>query len=109
MEWSFFKLEIFIPQTHFQKLQAALQQVDAGHIGNYDSCLSYSEVTGTWRPLEGTHPYSGEQGKVSAELEYKVDVTIRAAQLDETLAAVRAVHPYEEPVINVIPLYAVGL
>ena len=27
----------------------------------------------------------------------------------ETLAAVKEVHPYEEPVINVIPLYQVGI
>ena len=29
--------------------------------------------------------------------------------LAETLAAVRAAHPYEEPVINVLPLAATGL
>ena len=55
MEFQYFKLEIFIPETHFRALQKALQQVDAGHIGNYDSCLSYSPVTGTWRPLAGTN------------------------------------------------------
>ena len=32
------KLEIFIPETHFSQLRSALQAVDAGHIGNYDSC-----------------------------------------------------------------------
>ena len=45
------KLEIFIPETHLGVLQKALQDVDAGHIGNYDSCMSYSPVTGCWRPL----------------------------------------------------------
>lgn len=39
----------------------------------------------------------------------KVEVTCRIARLEETLAAVKAVHPYEEPVINVIPLYRTGL
>ena len=34
-----YKLEIFIPKTHLKQLQATLQKVDAGHIGNYDSCL----------------------------------------------------------------------
>ena len=36
------KLEIFIPESHLRALQGALQSVDAGHIGNYDSCMSYS-------------------------------------------------------------------
>ena len=65
-EISFLKLEIFLPETHLEALQTALQNVDAGHIGNYDCCLSYSRVMGTWRPLPGTSPYSGEEG-VGAE------------------------------------------
>ena len=109
MNVSFCKLEIFIPETHLEALQTALQSVDAGHIGNYDSCLSYSRVMGTWRPLPGTAPYIGEEGKISCEPELKVEVTIRAERLEETIRAVRSVHPYEEPVINAIPLWGTGL
>ena len=96
-------------ETHFVPLQNALQSVDAGHIGNYDSCLSYSRVMGTWRPLDGTHPFIGEQGKISCEPEFKVEVTIRTEKLKETVAAIKQVHPYEEPVINAIPLIGIGL
>ena len=105
----YIKLEIFIPESHFPALQKALQEVDAGHIGNYDSCLSFSPVMGTWRPLEGTHPYIGKQDEISCEPELKVEVTIKADRLKETVAAVKAVHPYEEPVINAIPLIGIGL
>lgn len=63
MTIQYLKLEIFIPATHFRILRKALQSVDAGHIGNYDSCLSYSPVKGTWRPLEGTTPYIGKKMK----------------------------------------------
>ncbi len=105
----YIKLEIFIPESHFPALQKALQDVDAGHIGNYDSCLSYSPVMGTWRPLEGTHPFIGKQNEISCEPELKVEVTIKAERLRETVAAVKAAHPYEEPVINAIPLVDVGI
>lgn len=105
----YIKLEIFIPESHFPALQKALQDVDAGHIGNYDSCLSYSPVMGTWRPLEGTHPFIGKQNEISYEPELKVEVTIKAERLRETVAAVKAAHPYEEPVINAIPLVDVGI
>ncbi|MBQ9526760.1 MAG: divalent cation tolerance protein CutA [Fretibacterium sp.] len=104
----FCKLEIFIPESHFRVLQRVLCEVDAGHIGNYDSCLSYSCVTGTWRPLEGTSPYIGRVGEVSEEPELKVEVTCRMDKLDETITAVKRVHPYEEPVINAIPLIRTG-
>lgn len=109
MEFAFLKLEIFIPESHFPSLQKALQAVDAGHIGQYDSCLSYSRVTGTWRALEGTHPYLGTIGNICEAEELKAEVTIRSENLQKTLAAIRAVHPYEEPVINVLPLLATGL
>ena len=60
-------------------------------------------------PLAGTHPYIGKQDEISCEAELKVEVTILAEKLMETVAAVKAVHPYEEPVINVIPLIGIGI
>ena len=104
----YIKLEIFIPETHFEVLQTALQSVDAGHIGNYDSCLSYSHVMGTWRPLAGTTPYIGVEGQISCQPELKVEVTILADRFVETMEAIKQVHPYEEPVINAIPLWGTG-
>lgn len=103
------KLEIFVPETHLEAVAQALWSVDAGHIGRYDHCLSYSPVTGCWRPLAGTHPYLGTEGQLCTQKELKVEVTCETCRVPETLAAVRRAHPYEEPVINVIPLLAVGL
>ena len=108
MEFEFCKMEIFVPRTHLE-VRRALQSVDAGHIGNYDSCLSYSEVNGCWRPLEGSHPYEGEANRLCTGREYKVEVLCRKEKVDETIRAVKAVHPYEVPVINVVPLYRTGL
>ena len=105
----YFKLEIFIPESHFAELRRALQSVDAGHIGNYDCCLSYSKVIGTWRPLAGTDPFIGRENEISEEEELKVEVTVSGEILDAAVEAVKAVHPYEEPVINVIELYRTGL
>ena len=107
--FAYCKLEIFIPETHLEPLRDALLSVDAGHIGRYDGCLSYSRVTGCWRPLEGTNPYLGTHGKISCEPELKVEVTCLTERVPETVAAVKRIHPYEEPVINVIPLYLTGL
>jgi hypothetical protein len=99
------KIEIFIPETHLSSLQCALQSVDAGHIGNYDSCLSYSSVTGCWRPLDGSSPFLGRENALSSEPELKVEVTCLRKNVDITVEAIKSIHPYEVPVINVIPLY----
>ena len=117
MDFKYCKLEIFIPETHISQLQKALQSVDAGHIGNYDSCMSCSKVTSYWRPLDGTSPYIGNVGEISCEPEVrtpeekltqpevKVEVTVFTEKVDETIQAIKEVHPYEEPVINALPIY----
>lgn len=108
-EFQFCKLEIFVPESHLEPIREALRSVDAGHIGAYDACLSYSSVTGCWRPLEGTNPYLGTTNELCTAPELKVEVTCRIERVGETVRAVKAVHPYEEPVINVIPLWGTGL
>ena len=45
MEFSHCKLEIFVPESHLEAVRQALASVDAGHIGQYDGCLSWSPVT----------------------------------------------------------------
>lgn len=109
MAVSYCKLEIFIPETHLEVLRNALRSVDAGRMGNYDSCLSYSRVTGCWRPLEGSNPFLGSENVLSSEPELKVEVTCRRNRVGVTLEAIKKVHPYEVPVINVIPLWGTGL
>ena len=49
--------------------------------------------------------YCDTIGEISSEPELKVEVTCQTARADATIEAVKMIHPYEEPVINVIPLY----
>lgn len=104
MNFTRVKLEIFIPITHLDGLRLALGQAGAGKIGNYDHCCSVSQVQGYWRPLEGSAPYQGQTGQIETAMEAKVEVTCDHNQLEAVLRAIRAAHPYEEPVIQIIPL-----
>jgi hypothetical protein len=99
-----YKLEIYIPETHLETVSAALHEAGAGRIGNYDHCLSATPVRGYWRPLEGSDPFAGEPGEITEGSEYKVEVRCNGWCVRDALAAVRRVHPYEEPLINVIEL-----
>ena len=69
-----YKLEIFLPQSCFDAVRQALWSVDAGHIGAYDRCLSWSRVESCWRPLEGTDPFLGMPGELCRAEEWKVEV-----------------------------------
>lgn len=104
-----YKLEILVPKSHFEQVRQALWSVDAGHIGRYDRCLSWSRVNSCWRPLEGTDPFDGTIGQLSQSEEVKIEVCCLGQRLEETLTAVKAAHPYEEPVIYVLPVLGTGL
>ena len=56
--------------------------------------------------MEGANPHIGEVGVLCVQDEYKVEVCCPSDRLERTVRAIREVHPYEEPVINVIPLIA---
>jgi len=98
------KLEIFIPTSHLEPLRQALADAGAGRVGNYDRCCAVMEVRGYWRPLQGANPYLGEVGQVETGIECKVEVNCQREKVKEAIKVIRAVHPYEEPVINIIPL-----
>ena len=104
VEFSAVKLEIFIPVTHIETLREVLRTKGAGASEKYDSALNYYPVKGCWRPLPGANPYKGEIGDLCEADEYKVEAICPFEKLRQTVNAVKAIHPYEEPVINVIPL-----
>lgn len=66
--------------------------------------MSYSEVIGTWRPLQNAQPYLGKYNEISREIELKVEVIIKIEDIDKTIHEIKNIHPYETPVINIIPL-----
>jgi hypothetical protein len=98
------KLEIFVPQGHVSQVREALAQIGAGVIGNYDHCMATTQVTGSFRPLEGANPFEGKIGKLSTVTEYKIEVNCQRELVKQAIQAVKNVHPYEEPLINIIPL-----
>lgn len=98
------KIEIFIPEAFTDRLIDELSKVSVGRIGNYDHCASVTSVRGTWRPLRGADPYDGEIGVISQAPEHKVEVNCRKEQVRAALDVIRTVHPYDQPVVNVIQL-----
>lgn len=104
MEFTRVKLEIYVPEEAVPPIREALNQLGACHIGSYDLCSSMVQVTGTWRPLPGAQPYNGEVGALCHGTECKLEAVCPRELAAEALAAARRLHPYEEPVIHVLPL-----
>lgn len=98
------KLEIFVPKEFALKIRDELAKIGVGRIGSYDHCIAMSPVQGYYRPLPGADPFEGQVGKVSEVAEYKVEVNCERALVNQAIKVIRSVHPYEEPLVNVIPL-----
>ena len=98
------KIEIFVPKTYIETLRDELAKIGAGRVGNYDHCISFSPVRGYWRPLDGSEPFVGEIGKISSGSECKVEMNCARELVAEALSVIRKIHPYDEPLINVVPL-----
>lgn len=104
MEFKDVKIEIYIPEEYLPPLREALRKGNAGVIGNYDSCMSIVNVRGYWRPLGGADPFEGKIGELCQGEEIKVEVRCSREYMGIAVEEIKKVHPYEEPVINIIPL-----
>lgn len=98
------KLEIFLPESHIDAIRDALGRLDVGRIGSYGFCSSAYPVTGTWLPLAGAQPYQGTIGELSRAREWKLEMVCPRDAVGDALAEIRRLHPYEEPVVHVLPL-----
>lgn len=105
MEFSLVKVEVFIPKEYIKELRYNLNEIGALTIGgNYDNCMSYSIVMGSWRPLKGANPFNGQIGEVCEAEEAKVEFCCKRELIKEVVNVIKTVHPYEVPVINVLPI-----
>jgi hypothetical protein len=100
----YIKIVVYTPSTHADKIREALAVSGAGHIGNYDNCTFSVKGTGRFRGLEGTKPFIGESGKIEQVDEERIETILPSKKIKEVLEAVKKVHPYEEPAIDIYSL-----
>lgn len=98
------KLEIYVPEEYIGKIRDALAERGIGRVGNYSHVAAYQESKGFWKPLEGSKPYHGEIGELCSGSEMKMEVRCPVEKVKQAFRIIQTVHPYEEPVINIVPL-----
>src|SRR5262245_9812377 len=99
-----YKIVVFVPEADGEAVRIAMGEAGAGRIGNYDYCSFTSKGAGRFRPLAGARPTIGEVGQLEDVAEERIETVCSEARLKQVLAAIRRVHPYEEPAIDVYPL-----
>lgn len=103
-EEALYKIVVFVPESHVEKVRHALSSGGAGHIGNYSHCTFQTKGEGTFKPLEGTNPFIGTQGKIEYVPEYKIESIVPKHKLDQAIQKMISAHPYEEVAYDIYPL-----
>lgn len=101
------KLVVYVPADDTQRMVEALAAAGAGRLGDYERCAWWTQGRGTFRPLPGSNPTVGSAGAVAAVEETRVEMVVPRSSVTAAVAALRAVHPYEEPAFDVLSMVPV--
>ncbi|MER1998286.1 MAG: cytochrome C biogenesis protein [Lysinibacillus sp.] len=98
------KVEVLLPEMFIENIRNQLNAIGILTVGNYDHVISYTETKGYWRPLNESLPYDGEKNEISFGSECKLEFRCEYSKIQKALKIIKEIHPYEEPIINIIPL-----
>lgn len=100
----FVKLIVFAPVKSADKIRKVLAVAGCGKLGDYDSCSFSSIGWGRFRPLKGSQPVIGRQGKIERVREERIEVLAPRSKVKSIIKLMTAAHPYEEPAFDIVPV-----
>lgn len=98
------KLVTFCPQSHADRVRAAIFEAGAGQIGHYDCCSFNLEGQGTFRAGTKANPFVGQKNVVHFEPEVRIETILPLYIERKVINAMLKSHPYEEVAYDVYPL-----
>lgn len=104
MNFKCVKISTTVPKDGADAVRNALGKTGAGVVGNYTFC-SFSLIgTGRFIPNEQSNPHIGSANTLEMVEEEKIEVVCQRAIAKQVVAALKKAHPYEEPIIDIMPL-----
>jgi hypothetical protein len=97
-------LVVGVPPAHAEKVLDAIASAGGGVIGQYTHCAFTSPGKGQFKPGGAANPHIGAKEHLNAVDEIRIETFCDRRVAKAVVAAIRAAHPYEEPVIYLIPL-----
>jgi hypothetical protein len=104
MDYRRVKIRTTVPLQDADTMRQALGEAGAGRVGEYTFCSFSARGVGRFMPTENAHPHIGEANKLEAVEEEEIQVICDRAIAKHVIAALKAAHPYEEPIIDIVPL-----
>ena len=98
------QLAVYVPKGYEEAVRGAAFSAGAGGIGFYDECSFEISGNGTFRPLPGSEPFSGEQNMRENADEVLLTFIFEKFKQKTILQAVKNAHPYEEVAYQIYQL-----
>ena len=95
------KIVVFVPEGHIEHVMHAMTQEGAGVIGEYSSCSFGIKGRGSFRGSTTSNPFIGKQRNLEFVEETRLEMITPRANVARVIAAMKAVHPYEEVAYDV--------
>jgi len=97
-------LVVTVPPDNVAAVLDAIAQAGGGRTGHYTHCAFTNPGSGRFRPNEAAKPHLGTVGAINSEAEVRIETFCDRKAGKAVVAAIREAHPYEEPVIYIVPL-----
>ena len=91
-------------QEVIERIIDVAAQAGAGTVGKYRRCAVINKIVATWTPGKGSNPYEGEIGKPTVADCVFIDIECDEQSVRATYDAIKKIHPYDEPGIQIIKL-----
>lgn len=102
------RIVVTVPESHAEVVREAMGKAGAGRVGNYSFCSFSQKGVGRFMPVEGSDPFIGECGILEAVEEERIETVCPYSILEKVVEEIKKVHPYEEMVIDIYPVYEIG-
>jgi len=104
VEEHYYKITVSVPTEYAENVKKAMATAGAGELGNYKGCNFTLTGVGEFVPNDEANPHIGKANQRETVEEAWIQALVPDSRLPRVLAAVRSVHPYEEPAIDVFML-----
>jgi len=90
------KIVTHVPLSHADIVRDAIGKAGGGKFKNYSFCSFSTKGVGRFLPEKGAHPAIGVVGELEQVEEEKIEFICDDKIVKDVIAAIKAVHPYEE-------------
>jgi hypothetical protein len=98
------QIVVGVPHTHLYALLDAMAAAGAGQLGEYTHCSYANDGVGRFKPSAAANPTLGARETINEVPEVRIETICERGRVKAVVQAIRAAHPYEEPMLYLIPL-----